>query len=101
MTTTSNADAIDWQALWQGAYDAYLEAPTTNEGRQAAADYLREKVEAVMVPAEAAEAREKVLREALEWALNDIDCNTRYDNIEQFENAYGCARKALEATRGE
>lgn len=35
------------------------------------------------------------LREALDWALNEIRSTTRYDNELQFWNCYDLAQKAL------
>lgn len=35
------------------------------------------------------------LREALDWALSEIRCTTRYDNEQQFWNCYDIARRAL------
>lgn len=51
-----------------------------------------------MVPAILAMAEDnRRLREALDWALNEIRCTTRYDNEGQFWNAYDIARQALAA----
>lgn len=35
------------------------------------------------------------LREALRWAVAEIDCSTRYDNDKQFDNCMARARAAL------
>lgn len=124
MTTTTNADAIDWQALAEATLDAATKGGVKFKAAaiRAAADYLREKVEAVMVPmtrynerhdvlietngrairefdrAEAAEAREKVLREALTRLR---DCDWVITLPDRMDAVRDIACKALEATRGE
>ena len=55
--------------------------------------HLRNLVPAILAMAE----DNRRLREALDWALNEIRCTTRYDNEGQFWNAYDIARQALAA----
>ena len=47
------------------------------------------------------EADKALLREALEWALCEIRSDTRYDNEEQFWNAYDLATDALHSGKDE
>ncbi len=44
----------------------------------------------------AGKGRVAILKEALEWAIAEIEGRTRYDSDEQQDNALQCARDALD-----